>query len=402
MYRVSIWQVKMRFLFVLNICFDLPGPSVHLLKSVIDCGVKLGHQIDVILKKSNQGELQSQDNTENGANYYYISETPVNKNNFIKRYLEEKKYASEVYNSIDKNVKYDAVFLQSTNAAVFYVTLLKKIKAPILFNVQDIFPYNLHYSGQMPFDFLSFKVFRFLQNQAYKKVDSIVTISPDMKNTLVSDGVDSKKIKCIYNWSYSDELVSLDNLSNINNYIIDNNKYNVVYAGNIGKMQNVEVIAETASYLKNEKDIMIYIIGNGSNLPKIKEKYSNCSNIVFLSPVASKYAESIYAQADINVIPLSKYGVKTALPSKTATCLRTEKSVLFCFDENSEFQKELSQLEGVYFCEIEAKALAEKIKDIKDNKNKKFNRITFIKDKMSSSTNPFLYIKEMESFSKNM
>ena len=72
-------------------------------------------------------------------------------------------------------------------------------------------------------------------------------------------------------------------------------------------------------------------------------------NITLLPMQPSRYAESIYAQADVNIIPLMPGGIKTALPSKTATVLRTNRPVVFCIDRNSLFSKKFSQAEGVYF-----------------------------------------------------
>ena len=43
----------------------------------------------------------------------------------------------------------------------------------------------------------------------------------------------------------------------------------------------------------------------------------------------------------MNVIPLAKGGIKTALPSKTATILRTDTSAVFCIDRGSKFEEML-------------------------------------------------------------
>jgi hypothetical protein len=68
---------------------------------------------------------------------------------------------------------------------------------------------------------------------------------------------------------------------------------------------------------------------------------------------AAKYAESVYAQADVNIIPLMPGGIRTALPSKTATVLRTDKPVVFCVDKNSKTEALFSKMKDVYFCDCE-------------------------------------------------
>ena len=53
--------------------------------------------------------------------------------------------------------------------------------------------------------------------------------------------------------------------------------------------------------------------------------------------MSSLDAPSIYASADVNVIPLVKDVYKTALPSKTATCFACGRPIIFCIGNESRF-----------------------------------------------------------------
>ena len=85
----------------------------------------------------------------------------------------------------------------------------------------------------------------------------------------------------------------------------------------------------------------------------------------------SALAPSIYGMADVNIIPLAKNIYRTALPSKTATCLACQKPIVFCFDSKSKFGKWMETEAGcpVVGCN-DAEALREKIKSIKRLHNK--------------------------------
>ena len=63
---------------------------------------------------------------------------------------------------------------------------------------------------------------------------------------------------------------------------------------------------------------------------------------------SSDLAPSIYAMADVNVIPLAPNIYRTALPSKTATCIACQKPIIFCFGNQSRFEKRVSDQEGYY------------------------------------------------------
>lgn len=340
----------MKILFLLNIGFDRGGPSVHLLQDVIRATLKKGAEVDVILKETGGNEKLPQDFLGHDKFHYtLIAEAQGNKKGFVGRYLDEWLYSLKCKKIYGKK-KYDVVFLQSCNAAVFYMQGLKKLKCPVVFNVQDIFPQNLMFSGQLPISKISYPILNALQKKAYKMAKKVVTISDDMKQTLVDLGIDEKKIEVIYNWSYADDPIRLDEIpvEHVFDLKMDRRKLNVVYAGNIGKMQNVEHIAKTAVLSKDDPRIHYYIIGDGANKSNVCEIVKDLDNVTVLPMQPAIYAESIYAQADVNLIPLAKGGIQTALPSKTATVLRTQTDTVFCVDNGTAFEKLISNSDKIH------------------------------------------------------
>jgi colanic acid biosynthesis glycosyl transferase WcaI len=196
-------------------------------------------------------------------------------------------------------------------------------------------------SNQLPLAKITYPLFLFLQRAAYKRTARIITISEDMKETLVEQGIERSKIDVVFNWSYSNDSIRLSDIpaEQILNLGMDSKKTNVVYAGNIGKMQNVEFIAKAALLSAEDTSVHYYIIGDGANKARVAAMVEGLTNVTVMPMQPAIYAESIYAQADINVIPLAKGGIKTALPSKTATILRTDTHAVFCIDSGSKFEE---------------------------------------------------------------
>ncbi len=332
----------MNILFVLTIGFDKGGPSVHLLTDVIENALQQGHSCHVVLKKTVSGDatgLERLTEAYNGLTVSLIADVKAKKGGFVKRYLDDCRYARKCKQRYKKG-SYDAVFLQSCNVGWVHMRCLKKLKAPIVFNIQDIFPQNLMFSGQLPMAKITYPLFCRLQKIAYQKANRLITISEDMKQTLVEQGINGEKIEVVYNWSYGDGRICLENIpqDRICDLHTKKDRLNVVYAGNIGKMQNVELIAKTAAVSKADTGIHYYIIGDGANKKRVETLTEGLPNVTLLPMQPSEYAESIYAQADVNLVPLAKGGIKTALPSKTATVLRTDAYAVFCIDPNSRFE----------------------------------------------------------------
>lgn len=329
----------MKVLFWMFIGFDRHATSEHLLSAVIDRLCEAGNTVHII-QKNTGGNLPPI--PEKLIRYNVTTDVipyqAADKGNFIARYLTELKYINVCKNYITSD--YDAVFIQSTTVAGFAVRAIRKKlpKAVVTFNVQDIFPYNLSFSGGLKRSSPVFKILAAEQRYGYKHADHVVTISEDMKDTLVADGVDADTVEVIYNWSYQDEPYENVDLAPVS-HMFKSEYFNVVYAGNIGVMQNVDILIEAAKLMKEDQSVWFHIIGNGVYKEKLeaRAKEYGITNISFWPMQPPELAPAIYSAADINVIPLVKDVYRTALPSKTATCLACGKPIIFAIGKDSKF-----------------------------------------------------------------
>ena len=338
----------MKVLFLLGIGLDRPATSSHLLIAVIKAVCEKGHIVHII-QKDTKGDMPSIPKSLSGypVTTDCVLFDPVNKTNFAARYLNELKYIKNCKKYI--TTEYDAVFIQSTTNGGFVVKAVRR-KLPnaiVTFNVQDVFPYNLVYSGGLKERSIVFKILAGFQRYGYKHSDHIITISEDMKDLLVEDGTPAEKIEVVYNWSYQDEPYKGIDLAPVAQ-MFNKDFFNVVYAGNIGIMQNVEIIIEAARLMKDDKSIWFHIIGNGVYKEKLEQKARayQISSISFWPMQPPESAPLIYTAADVNIIPLVKDVYKTALPSKTATCLACGKPVIFAIGKESSFGRMVSKETG--------------------------------------------------------
>ncbi len=357
----------MKVLFWMFIGFDRHATSKHILSAVIEQLGKAGHSVHII-QKNTGGKLPAipERLCEYDVTTDVIPYKAADKGNYIARYLTELKYIKACEKHVTPD--YDAVFIQSNNVAGFAVKAIRKRlpKAIITFNVQDIFPYNLAYSGGIKKSSPVFKILAAEQRYGYKHADHIITISEDMKDTLVTDGTSAEKIEVVYNWSYQDELYEGLDLKPVS-HMFDQDYFNVVYAGNIGVMQNVDILIEAAKLLKNDQGIWFHIIGNGvcKNKLEVKAREYGITNISFWPMQPPNLAPAIYSAADVNVIPLVKEVYRTALPSKTATCLACGKPIIFAIGRDSKFGQKVMKEAGCIVTESDdAEALAHEIRSL--------------------------------------
>lgn len=326
--------------------FDTQYSDYHIMRDIILGLLERGHEVNLIQKqyfdtpqypqqfeKYLKGQLQVQN----------VRFEKKAKADLKARYLADLSYYKQACKLMKKN-KPDKIFLQSNNTAFFTVFYAKHIlRCPILYNEQDIFPENAYFAGILSESSMIYKVAHALQKYAYKNATALSTISDDMKSTIVTRyGISEDKVQVIYNWGH-EELKAHSDEENVflKKYPKKSGEFRVVYAGNLGKMQNVELILETAALMKDDQDVSFYIVGGGVNEEQLKTfaKEKELNNVTFVGMQPPEEVAGLYAAADVNVIPLQKGLIYAALPSKTADCLIAGKPIITCVDNGTAVEK---------------------------------------------------------------
>lgn len=259
------------------------------------------------------------------VNAFTYNPHKFNKFKLLLRYLSVSlKLASKV-----KQIKSDVIFTQ-TNPPIFMSYLVskwaKKKEIKLVYNVQDLYPDNIFKPSSLIYRLTNHYQVKTLENSS-----SIITISETIKKTLLTKISDEKKIKVIYNFSISDYHSDKRKEELRSKLKIDRDKFNVIYAGNIGYVQDLDVLLRAAELTKDNDHIHYHIIGEGSQATRIKQKIIDLKlSLVFFYPMqAIEDAIYLYHLADVNIISILPSVIHTALPLKLASCLEANKPILF-------------------------------------------------------------------------
>lgn len=230
------------------------------------------------------------------------------------------------------------------------VGLAKKVSGKkVIYNLQDIFPDSLVTSGICGENSFLMKIGHAMENFTYRNADHIITITDDMKANIMKKGVPEDKISVVRNWIDTDKV---KHISREDNLLFDELKlprdgFYVVYAGNLGKVQGVDVILKTASLMKNNRDIKFVIFGNGSeeeNLKKIVND-KHLDNVLMLPLQPIERASEVYSMADVSIISCTPGTCGSGMPSKTWTSIAAGVPIIASFDMPSEMERTIEEAE---------------------------------------------------------
>lgn len=390
----------------MNIClwsgasFEEWYSSYHLMHRLIREMINAGHNVSLVQVQKSDGRLPDDLKDEPRLKVYNVIQKPAAKSNFVFRYIKGYQYYSESGKIVKSLSDIDVIFLQSNNNAYIPVKIANKLHIPVVYNVQDIFPIDAMVIGKLSKSNPAFILARSLQSKAYKNATRVVTISDDLKKTIQKEG--RQDVDVIYNWSYQNEAYDIPDEKNhflISNNIQRNDGFRVVYAGNVGQMLDAEMLVQTAKKLERYKDIVFYVIGEGSGLKRLKARTEELGlkNVRFYGRQPMEYAQDNYCAADVNINPVSKDVIYTCMPSKTATCLLTEKPTVVSMDLDSDMAKRLSTVDQwSVVAPGDSESMANEIlKRYKYGSRRSNNAVKFLAE-LGPVENAKLYVKILE------
>lgn len=140
-------------------------------------------------------------------------------------------------------------------------------------------------SGLAKRDGLLWKIGCKIEKFTYHYADKIIVISEDFKRNLLAKGVPEHKIEVVYNWVDQNAVVPIPKNENplYDEFGINREKFNVVYAGNLGNAQNIDVIIDAAKIMVENKNVEFLIFGSGG----LKDKYVEKISMTILSMCVS-------------------------------------------------------------------------------------------------------------------
>lgn len=230
----------------------------------------------------------------------------------------------------------DAVMAASTPPVL--LALLASVAARIkgagfVYHNQDVYPEVAEVVGRAPK--IAVGLLKRLDASTDRRADRVVVLSEDMSRTVVDRGVDRSSVTVINNF----DPWSLSHLDADARYEPLDDTIRFVYAGNLGRFQNLEAVASMIAELGNDERFSFDFVGDGPLRPWLQQFSSDhqlhqvrlCG---YLSP--ELLAEKLRTQYDVGIVSLHPGVIRCAYPSKVMSYIRNGLPVLALLEQNTE------------------------------------------------------------------
>ena len=165
------------------------------------------------------------------------------------------------------------LFLVSNPPLTTFIPLFTRKKYSIL--VYDLYPDSLFSQGFVKHDSFISRWWSKKNRKVFAKAENVFTISDDMKR-MVAQYVDAGKIKVVYNWAHNEHLKPVEKACNtFLKQLKLEDKFIVLYSGNMGMTHDIDVLVDVANALKENKIIHFLFIGEGAKKAIIEQKIAD-------------------------------------------------------------------------------------------------------------------------------
>ena len=145
----------------------------------------------------------------------------------------------------------------------------------------------------------------------YRRAAAVIAIAPTMQRILLERGVEKKNLQTILNWA--DE----QNVSKVKRPGYAVSGLRIVYAGNLGHLQDLETVIEAVRAVSDLEGFRLVIVGSGIAETRLRKAAEGLTNVEFMGRVPIDQMNEIYAGSDFQLVTLRDLPIfKGTIPSK--------------------------------------------------------------------------------------
>jgi len=229
--------------------------------------------------------------------------------------------------------KADVAFVYSPPATIWLpaasIRLWRRI--PFVYNIQDMWPDALA-SSAMVKNFIALKFAYKVCRYFYRKADRIVAQSNGFKKILIERGIPEERIDVIYNWCDDTKIKPVDYDENMARKLGMYGRFNILFAGGMGKGQALISIIEAANLVKDEMPkVQFVFLGSGveKGLLENRVKELNLNNVKFLKRCPPSEVGKYMSLAQVMLVHLKDNLIhEITVPSKIQAYMNIGKPIL--------------------------------------------------------------------------
>jgi colanic acid biosynthesis glycosyl transferase WcaI len=206
-------------------------------------------------------------------------------------------------------------------------------RAPLIFNIQDVFPDAAVETGAIT-NRRIIAAASWLERVSYRAADAVTVLSDDLRDNVVAK-LPSKaapRVHVIPNFVDTEAITPLDRLTDYRRELDLGDGPVVLYAGNVGFSQSLELVVEAARAMPA---VTFLVNGDGAARASLEESARDLTNLRFAGYIEPSRLAELLATGDVHVVPLRAGLGRVSVPSKTYSIMAAGRPVVAAIDADT-------------------------------------------------------------------
>jgi colanic acid biosynthesis glycosyl transferase WcaI len=217
-------------------------------------------------------------------------------------------------------------------------------RAPLVFNIQDVFPDAAVKTGAITNQPL-IAAARTLERVSYRLSDAVTVLSDDLRGNVVAKVPADRAatVRTVPNFVDTDRIRPADRMTAYRAELGLGTEPVLLYAGNVGFSQSVELLVETARRLPG---ISVLINGEGVAIADVRRLADGLTNVHFAGYVPEERLGEVLATGDVHAVPLRAGLGSVSVPSKAYSSLAAGRPIVAAIDPETAVPRILAESGG--------------------------------------------------------
>lgn len=190
-----------------------------------------------------------------------------------------------------------------------------------------------------------------LESYLMRRFDHLSTISPTMLQRLLRLNIPRERASLFPNWVDLDTIRPVDPVSDLRaEWGIASDRKIVLYAGNMGEKQGLEIVLDAATILNTERqDIVFLMVGDGASRDKIAAdaEQRQLRNVLFKPLQPLNKLHGLLSTADVHLVVQKRGAADAVMPSKLTGILAAGGRAVITADHDTELGRMVNDYPGI-------------------------------------------------------
>jgi colanic acid biosynthesis glycosyl transferase WcaI len=213
--------------------------------------------------------------------------------------------------------------------------------APLVFNVQDIFPDAAVRTGAIRGRRLIAAAY-WLERVTYRRAAAVTVLSDDLRRNVAAkiDAGRVAAVRLIPNFVDTEAIRPLPRMTAYRSELGIGDEPVVLYAGNVGFSQSLDLVMQAAQRLP---DVTFLVNGDGAARAELERRAASVPNMRFAGYQPAARLAEVLATGDVHVVPLRAGLGDVSVPSKAYSSLAAGRPIVASIDLDSEIPRLLAE-----------------------------------------------------------